>query len=397
MAFKRLKDMDLKGKRVLVRVDFNVPLDDKLQITDDTRIRASLPTIKFIMEKGGRQIVMSHLGRPKGKPVPSMSLKPAAARLGELLGKTVICAPDCVGFDVEAIVNKLQDGEVLLLENLRFHAEEEKNEPDFSKKLAALGTVYVNDAFGSAHRAHSSTAGVCDYIPERAPGFLMEKELDYLGKALENPSCPFVAILGGAKISGKIDVITNLISKVDSLIIGGGLANTFLKAEGMEIGSSLVENDKLEIARNTLSLAAEQNKPLLLPKDAVVADTFNNDAKHKTISVMEMTQGWQILDIGPATRELYAEKIKSAKTIIWNGPMGVFEMDNFSEGTKAIAVAIAEATKKGATSVVGGGDSIAALSKFNLTDAMSHVSTGGGASLEFLEGKTLPGVAALNV
>ena len=397
MAIANLKDLELKGKRVLTRVDFNVPLDDQQQITDDTRIQAALPTLKYILEQGGRLIAMSHLGRPKGSRVPEMSLKPAAARLGELLGKDIALAPDSVGPEVESMVNRLSDGEGILLENLRYYKEETDNEADFCSKLGALGDVYVNDAFGTAHRAHASTEGVCKLFAKRAPGFLMEKELDYLGKALQNPERPFVAILGGAKISGKIDVITALIPKVDALIIGGGLANTFLKAEGLEIGASLVEEEKIELAKNTLSLAAEHGKSLLIPKDVVIADAFDNQANRKTVSVFEVSGNWQILDIGPSTIEIYKEEILKARTIVWNGPMGVFEMDNFSDGTKSVAESIAEATKGGAVSVAGGGDSVAAIAKWDLRDNITHVSTGGGASLEFLEGKTLPGIAALQL
>ncbi len=395
MAIKSVKDLNLKGKRVLVRFDFNVPLDDKQQITNDMRIQAALPTFRYILEQGGRVIATSHLGRPKGKKVPEMSLKPVAARLSEVLGKQVSFAPDCIGPDAEKAVNALQDGEAVLLENVRFYKEETDNDPEFSKKLAALADVYVNDAFGSAHRAHASTEGCSKFFREKGVGFLMEKELEYLGKAVENPATPFVAVLGGAKISGKIDVITNLIPKVDSLIIGGGLANTFLKAQGLAIGSSLVEDDKLDLAKETLELAKKNNTPLLLPKDVVIADAFNNNANKKTVSAGDIPEGWQILDIGPETQKLYIDEIGKSKTIVWNGPMGVFEMDNFSAGTKAVAEAIAGATKKGTITVAGGGDSVAAIEKWNLGGSITHVSTGGGASLEFLEGKTLPGVAAL--
>lgn len=397
MAFKSLKELQLKGKRVLVRVDFNVPLDERQKITNDARIRASLPTLKYIVEQGGKLIAMSHLGRPKGKKAPEMSLKPAAERLAQLLGKPVGMAPDCIGREVENMVGAMKNGDALLLENVRFHKEETDNDPEFSKQLAALGDIYVNDAFGSAHRAHASTEGVTQYLKEKAPGFLMEKELQYLGKALESPNRPFVAILGGAKISGKIDVITNLIPKVDALIIGGGLANTFLKAQGLEIGNSLVEDDKLGLAKETLHLAESKRKSLLLATDVVIADGYDNNANRKTVPVKQIPAGWQILDIGPQSAEAFKKVILGAKTIVWNGPMGVFEMDNFSSGTKAVAESIAQATAKGAISVAGGGDSVAAIEKWNLGGAISHVSTGGGASLEFLEGKTLPGVAALEI
>ena len=387
--------LDLIGKRVLVRVDFNVPLDENLNITDDTRIRASLPTIKKIISEGGKAILMSHLGRPKGGPDPKFSLKPCANRLSKLLGQEVKMAPDCIGTETEKIVSQMKNGECIILENVRFHKEEEANDRDFSQKLARLGDVYINDAFGSAHRAHSSTAGVCEFIEKRASGYLMEKELKFLVGALENPKRPFVAIMGGAKISGKIDLIKNFLNKVDSLLIGGGMAMTFFKSQGIEIGKSLREDDKLSLAGDIIKEAEENNKDFVLPIDAIVADDFKNDANKKEVDIKNIPSGWMMLDIGKNTIKLFTEKIAGAKTILWNGPMGVFEMDNFALGTQMIAEEIAKASKKGAISVVGGGDSVAALEKFKLADKMSHVSTGGGASLELLEGKILPGVKSL--
>jgi phosphoglycerate kinase len=387
--------LDLIGKRILVRVDFNVPLDENLNITDDTRIRASLPTIKKIISEGGKVILMSHLGRPKGGPDPKFSLKPCANRLSKLLGQEVKMAPDCIGTETEKIVSQMKNSECIILENVRFHKEEEANDRDFSQKLARLGDVYINDAFGSAHRAHSSTAGVCEFIEKRASGYLMEKELKFLVGALENPKRPFVAIMGGAKISGKIDLIKNFLNKVDSLLIGGGMAMTFFKSQGIEIGKSLREDDKLSLAGDIIKEAEENNKDFVLPIDAIVADDFKNDANKKEVDIKNIPSGWMMLDIGKNTIKLFTEKIAGAKTILWNGPMGVFEMDNFALGTQMIAEEIAKATKKGAISVVGGGDSVAALEKFKLADKMSHVSTGGGASLELLEGKILPGVKSL--
>ncbi|AFN75153.1 phosphoglycerate kinase [Melioribacter roseus P3M-2] len=388
--------VDLKGKRVLVRVDFNVPYDENMNITDDLRIRAALPTIKKIMSDGGKAILMSHLGRPKGNPNPKYSLKPVAARLSELLGKEVKFAPDCIGDEVKAMADSLQEGDVLLLENLRFHAEEEKNDPEFAKQLASLGDVYINDAFGSAHRAHASTEGVTKYIDVCAAGYLMQKELDYLGGAIANPERPFTAILGGSKISGKIDVIENLLPKVDNLLIGGGMAYTFYKAMGYEIGKSLLEEEKIDLAKEMLEKFKTSGKNVLLPKDNVVAPEFNNDAPAEVVDSDKIPADKMGLDIGPKTIEAFRKVILESKTIIWNGPLGVFEFDNFAKGTFAIAEALAEATAKGAKTIIGGGDSAAAIKKANLEDKVSHVSTGGGASLEFLEGKVLPGVAALN-
>ncbi len=388
--------VELKGKRVLVRVDFNVPLDENLNITDDTRIVESLPTIKKIVAEGGKAILMSHLGRPKGGPNPKYSLKPTAIRLSELLGKEVKLAPDCVGDEVKAMVNQMKDGDVLILENVRFHPEEEKNDPEFAKQLAELGDVYINDAFGSAHRAHASTEGVTKYIKVCAAGYLMQKELEYLGAAVSNPKRPYVAILGGAKISGKIDVINNLLDKVDTLIIGGGMAFTFFKAQGKEIGKSLLEEEKIELAKEVLQKVKNTGVKFLLPVDVVVASEFNNDSPSTVVNVDSIPSDKMGLDIGPETIKLFEEEILKARTVVWNGPMGVFEFDNFAKGTFAIAQALAEATANGVVTVIGGGDSAAAIAKAGLKDKVSHVSTGGGASLEFLEGKILPGVAALN-
>ncbi len=388
--------VELKGKRVLVRVDFNVPLDENLNITDDIRITESLPTIKKIVADGGKAILMSHLGRPKGGPNPKYSLKPTAQRLSELLGKEVKLAPDCIGTETKTMVDAMKDGDVLILENVRFHAEEEKNDPAFAKQLAELGDVYINDAFGSAHRAHASTEGVTKYIKICAAGYLMQKELDYLGGAIANPKRPYVAILGGAKISGKIDVINNLLGKVDTLIVGGGMAYTFYKAEGKEIGTSLLEAEKIDLAKEVLSNAKKSGIKFLLPKDVVVAGEFNNDSPSTVVSVDAMPADKMGLDIGPETIKLFSDELKNAKTIVWNGPMGVFEMDNFAKGTNAIAQVLADVTAAGSITVIGGGDSAAAITKAGLKDKVSHVSTGGGASLEFLEGKALPGVVALN-
>ena len=387
--------VDLKNKRILVRVDFNVPLDENKNVTDDLRIKASLPTIKKIIQDGGKAILMSHLGRPKGERKPTLSLKPAAVRLGELLGKAVKLAPDCIGTETEKLINEMKPGDVVLLENLRFHKEEEKNDPEFSKKLAKLGDIYINDAFGSAHRAHASTEGVTKFIKICAAGFLMQKELDYLGSALSNPKRPYCAVLGGAKISGKIDVITNLMDKVDTLIIGGGMAFTFLKAQGKEIGKSLLENEKLDLAKELLEKLHSSNIKFLLPVDVVVADEFSNDSPSQTVSVDKIPSDKRGLDIGKESVKLFTDELLKSNTIIWNGPMGVFEMSNFAKGTFAIAQTLAKATENGAVTVIGGGDSAAAISEAGLEDKVSHVSTGGGASLEFLEGKVLPGVAAL--
>ncbi len=387
-----IRDLDLKGKRVFMRVDFNVPLNDALEITDDTRISASLPSIRLAMEKGARLILASHLGRPKGKPNPKMSLKPAAARLGELLGKPVVCAPDCVGPEVEALARTMKDGDVLLLENLRFHAEEEKNAPEFSKQLAALAEVYVNDAFGSAHRAHSSTEGITKFLSPAAAGLLMEKEIEYLGKAVQNPARPYVAIVGGAKVSDKIELLQNLLKFANSILVGGAMAYTFLKARGVAVGLSKTEDDKLDLAKELLAGAGMAGVKLLLPSDHIVAEKLDPSAAAETVSAGMIPANRMGLDIGPATRTAYAAEIATAKTIVWNGPMGVFEIDQFAQGTMDIARAVADSS---AVSVVGGGDSVAAVHKAGVAEKISHISTGGGASLEFLSGLTLPGVASL--
>ncbi len=397
MIMKKLtiEDLELKGKRVLVRVDFNVPLDDNQKVTDATRIVETLPTIKKIIDSGGRAILMSHLGRPKGQPKPEFSLRPVSEKLKELAGKPVQFANDCIGKEVEDQAAKLQDGDILLLENLRYHAEEEKNDPDFSAKLARLGEIYVNDAFGSAHRAHASTEGVTKHFQQCAAGYLMQKELAYLGKAISNPERPYVAVLGGAKISGKIDVITNLLDKVDALLIGGGMSFTFFKAEGLEIGKSLLEEDKVDLAREILKKAAELNVKILFPVDCVIADKFEKDAATEVVDAGNIKADWMALDIGPKTIDLFKKELLNAKTVVWNGPMGVFEMEKFAQGTNEIAKLLVETTKQGATTIIGGGDSAAAIAKLGLEKDVSHVSTGGGASLEFLEGKELPGVSAL--
>lgn len=390
-----IDDIPLKGKRVLVRVDFNVPLDKQQHITDDTRIRESLPTIKKILKDGGRAVLMSHLGRPKGKPSPEFSLKPVADRLAALAGSPVRFAGDCIGSDAESAAAALRDGECLLLENLRFHKEEEANDGEFARKLALLGDVYVNDAFGTAHRAHASTEGVTKHLKICAAGYLMRKELEYLGRAIETPARPYVAILGGAKISGKIDVIRNLMTKVDALLIGGGMMFTFYKALGKEIGASLLEADKIDLAKVILEEAAGKKVRLQLPVDCVAAEKFENTARAHTVNSDGIPAGWMGMDIGPETVKLFSNEIRKAKTVVWNGPMGVFEMPQFAQGTIMIAKALAEATREGAVTIVGGGDSAAAISQAGLADKVSHVSTGGGASLELLEGKVLPGVAAL--
>ena len=391
-----IEKLNLKDKRVLVRVDFNVPLDEALNITNDIRIVSSLPTINKIISEGGKAILMSHLGRPKGKVNLKYSLKPAAVRLGELLKQDVKLAPDCIGEEVKKMVGEMNNGDVVLLENVRFHEEEEKNDPEFARQLAELGDVYVNDAFGSAHRAHASTEGITKYIKQCAAGYLMQKELDYLGSAISDPQRPYCAILGGAKISGKIDVIMNLMEKVDTMIIGGGMAYTFYKAQGKEIGKSLLEAEKIDLAREVLDKVAKSKVKFLMPVDVVVADEFKNDSPSKVVSVNDIPADKMGLDIGPETVKIFSEEILKAKTIVWNGPMGVFEMDNFAKGTNAVASTLVEATKNGSITIIGGGDSAAAISKAGLDDKVSHVSTGGGASLEFLEGKTLPGVAALS-
>ncbi len=391
LSIEDLKD-ELKGKRVLMRVDFNVPLDEKRNITSDKRIVASLPSIKYVIENGGKLILMSHLGRPKGGPSPEFSLDIVAKKLSELLGKEVKFVKDCIGPEVEKEVANLKEGDVLLLENVRFYKEEEKNDPEFAKKLAAHGELYINDAFGTAHRAHASTEGVCKYMKKCAAGFLMNKELQYLGQVLSNPKKPFIAILGGAKVSDKIKVINNLLNIVDGLIIGGGMAYTFIKAQGKQIGKSICEDDNIPVAKEILKKALDKNIPIYLPIDHIVVKEFKEDAESMEVLRDSIDEGWQGMDIGPMTIEKFRNVILKAKTIFWNGPMGVFEFEKFSKGTLEIGKAIAES---GAVSVVGGGDSASALKKLKLTDKMTHVSTGGGASLEFMEGVELPGVAAL--
>lgn len=386
-----IEDLELKGKRVLIRVDFNVPLDGK-NITDDTRITAALPTINYVMEHGGKAILMSHLGRPKGAPAPEFSLEPVAKRLENLLGKKVILAPDCVGDEVKAIISRMSEGDVILLENLRFHAEEEENDPEFSRKLAELGDVYVNDAFGAAHRAHASTAGLTRYIPKSAAGFLMQKEIKYISEVIENPVRPFVAILGGAKVSDKIGVIENLMKKADAIIIGGGMAYTFLKALGRRIGRSLVEDNKLSLAKEIIKKSLDVSVPLYFPIDHVIADKFAPDANVKVVTRGSIPDGWEGMDIGPMTIENYKGVLEEAKTIVWNGPVGVFEFDAFAKGSFAIAKILAESN---AITIVGGGDCVAAVQKSGYADKITHISTGGGASLELMEGKELPGIAAL--
>ncbi|MEN6372884.1 MAG: phosphoglycerate kinase [Armatimonadota bacterium] len=391
MNKKTIKDIDVAGKRTLVRVDFNVPLDENRNITDDRRIVAALPTIKYLLDKGAKVILMSHLGRPKGSPNPKYTLAPVATRLEDLLQMSVTKMDDCIGDMVQGAVMGMPAGKVVLLENVRFYAQEEKNDPEFAKQLASLGEIYVNDAFGTAHRAHASTEGVTKYLPGVA-GFLMEKELDYLGKAITEPERPFLAILGGAKVADKIPVIDNLLTKVNELIISGGMAYTFFKAMGYEIGKSLLDEEGIELAKNAMKKAEELGVKLYLPQDVVVATEFKEDAESKVVPVDQIPADWMGMDIGPKTIEAFANVIKGAKTIVWNGPAGVFEMPKFAVGTKAIAQAMADSS---ATTIVGGGDSAAAVEQMGFADKMSHVSTGGGASLEFLEGKTLPGVAAL--
>jgi len=387
MDKKTVKDIDLKGKRVLMRVDFNVPMADG-KVTDDKRIKAALPTIQYVLDQGASLMLMSHLGRPKGGPDPEFSLKAAAETLAGLLGRPVQMAPDCVGSEVEKMAQALQPGDVLMLENTRFHAGEEKNDLGLAKQMAALGDVYVNDAFGSAHRAHSSTEGIARFLPA-VSGFLMEQELEYLGRAVSNPEHPYVAILGGAKISDKILVVETLLAKCDKLIIGGGMANTFLAAKGYNMQDSLVEAASIETAK---SLLAKSGNKLILPVDAVIADRFEAEADTQVVDADKIPAGWRMMDVGPKTLELYKKELSGAKLIVWNGPVGVFEMPKFAEGTFALAKLLAES---GATTVIGGGDSASAVKKAGVAKQMTHVSTGGGASLEFLEGKELPGVAAL--
>lgn len=390
-----LSASDLSGKRVLVRADFNVPLDDQGNITDDTRIRAALPTIQDLTSKGAKVILSSHFGRPKGKVVDSMRLTPVAARLSELLGQSVVKCDDCIGDEVASKVAGMANGQVALLENVRFYAEEEKNDPEFSKKLASVADFYVNDAFGTAHRAHASTEGVTHYLPSVA-GYLIEKELKYLQSAIEDPQRPLAAIIGGSKVSSKITVIETLLEKVDKLLIGGGMIFTFYKARGLSVGKSLVEDEFLELATKLEAKAKEKGVQLLLPTDVVVADKFDKEAEAQTVSVENIPDGWMGLDIGPDSVKVFQEALADCKTVIWNGPMGVFEFDKFAKGTEAIAYSLADITKTGATTIIGGGDSVAAVEKVGVAEQMSHISTGGGASLELLEGKVLPGIAALN-
>lgn len=392
MDKKTVRDLDVAGKKVLVRVDFNVPLNDKGEITDDTRITASLPTIQYLLEQKAAVILMAHLGRPKGQVKPELSLAPVAKHLGKLLGKKILFAPDCVGEAAQAAASKLKPGHILLLENLRFHKEEEKNDMEFAEKLASLADLYVNDGFGVSHRAHASVEGVTHFLPAAA-GFLLEKEIQYVGQAVTNPLHPFVAIIGGAKVSDKIGVISNLLDKVDTLLIGGGMANTFLAAQGYKMGKSLVEEDKLDLAKELLAKAKKNKVNMLLPTDLVMAAAFAPDAEHVTEKVKNLNQAYMALDIGAETSKAYAEALADANMIVWNGPMGVFEMDAFCKGTEAVAKAVA---KSRATSIVGGGDSVAAIEKLGLAKRITHISTGGGASLEYLEGKVLPGVAALD-
>lgn len=391
-----LKDIDLKNKRLLIRVDFNVPLDENQNITDDKRIRASLSTIQYSVDQGAKVILMSHLGRPKGKVIPEMSVRPAAQRLGELLGKEVLFAPDCVGDKVEETVSNMRDGDVLLLENVRFHIEETDNDAEFSGRLARLGDICANDAFGSAHRAHASTVGVTKYFETCVSGFLMEKELEYLGAAVVNPKRPFVAILGGAKVGDKIPVIENLLNKVDRLLIGGGMMFTFLKAQGREIGNSLLDSESLDFVGRLIN---DHSDKFVLPVDCMISETFDFKARRvgatKVVSMDEIPPDWVGLDIGPQTIELFSQECRDARTVVWNGPMGVFEIDASAVGTMAMARLLAEITDKGATTIIGGGDSASAVKKAGVVAKMSHVSTGGGASLEFLQGKELPGVAVL--
>ncbi|MBD2431330.1 MULTISPECIES: phosphoglycerate kinase [Fischerella] len=390
-----LSATDLSGKRAFVRVDFNVPTDDAGNITDDTRIRAALPTIQDLVQKGAKVILASHFGRPKGVD-EKLRLTPVAKRLSELLGQEVVKTDDCIGDEVAAKVGALQNGQVLLLENVRFYKEEEKNDPEFAKKLAANADLYVNDAFGTAHRAHASTEGVTQFLSPSVAGYLVEKELQYLQSAIENPQRPLAAIIGGSKVSSKIGVIETLLEKCDKLIIGGGMIFTFYKARGLSVGKSLVEEDKLELAKSLEAKAKEKGVTFLLPTDVVVADNFAADANSQTVSIENIPDGWMGLDIGPDSVKLFQDALADCKTVVWNGPMGVFEFDKFAVGTEAIARTLADLSKKGATTIIGGGDSVAAVEKVGLADQMSHISTGGGASLELLEGKVLPGIAALD-
>ena len=388
---KTVRDVDVHGKKVFVRVDFNVPLDTQGNVTDDTRIRAALPTIQYLLDHGAAVILASHLGRPKGKVVDAMRLTPVARRLSERLGTDVQMAPDSVGPEVERMARELRPGQVLLLENLRFHPEEEANDEEFARQLASLADIYVNDAFGSAHRAHASTEGMARYLPA-VSGFLMQAELDALGGALSDPQRPLAALIGGAKISTKIGVLEHLLDVADEFLIGGGMANTFFKAEGKDVGASLAEDDKLDVARSFLSHAREKRRDVYLPEDVVVVQSLDDASDRKVVSPDEVPDGWMIVDIGPATVQRFSGVLKEARTVVWNGPMGIFERPEFAEGTRALATALANSP---ARTIVGGGDSVAAVEQMGVADRMAHISTGGGASLEFLEGRELPGVAAL--
>lgn len=388
---KSIEDVAVTGKKVLVRCDFNVPLDENKHITDENRINGAMPTIQYLAGQGAKVILCSHLGRPKGEVNMKYSLKPVADRLSEKLGKEVKLAPDCVGPEVKKMTEEMKNGDVILLENVRFHKEEEKNDPAFAKEMASVADLFVNDAFGTAHRAHASTAGVADYLPAVC-GYLIQKEIDIMGKALSDPQRPFVAILGGAKVSDKIGVIENLLDKVDSLIIGGGMAYTFFKAKGYQIGTSICEDEKIDLAKELMAKAEAKGVKLVLPVDNKVAKEFSNDAEQKTVPSEAIEEGWMGMDIGEKSVALFSDVIKKAKTVIWNGPMGVFEFSNFAEGTRAVAKAVAEAD---AITIIGGGDSVAAVKQLGFGDKMTHISTGGGASLEFLEGKVLPGIDVL--
>jgi phosphoglycerate kinase len=395
MAKLSLDDIELKGKRVLTRVDFNVPLDEMGRVRDDTRIQAALPTVSTVLERGGKAVLMSHLGRPKGKVSDAYRLRPVAEHLSLLLNRKVVMAPDCIGEEVENLALQMRQGEAMLLENLRFHTGETANDEAFSQQLAALGDVYVNDAFGTCHRAHASVVGVTRFFKQCAAGYLIQKELKFMGEALADPERPFIAIFGGAKVSDKIEVLRNLLDRVDGMLVGGGMAFTFLRAEGIDVGASLVEDDKIEVAKAITEEAKAAGVQLRLPLDCIVAQEIEDTAEAKVVDITTMPAEWKGLDIGPKTIQHFTHAIQDAKTILWNGPLGVFEQNPFAGGTKAVARAVAEATDRGAVTIVGGGDTVAALSAFGFKENMSHVSTGGGAAMEFLEGKELPGIAAL--